>query len=498
MAKNKRRRRQPSQRVELTLATLPQDMQVHVERMGLKSVDAYLAWCRRHDFAQRLNKSNREQARESLHAMRVSADEHVHGTDRVRNPVHVVRRLLAGARSGIPAEYRCVRSALSHGPRDAFLDSGRRKLLASVLARMVEVAPRLLEPDSVGLVVAIRIAEHWEDAIATPEGWRPASRNEDRSLLSLVRHLFAKYPAPACLERAWFDDTEQAAGYRRLHLHVAQGNNLRTAVLPIPYTKKMAHCFPEAPADLSVTEALRYGQVRGLGGDAALARAICATRLGRGFEHDEFWRTVIQFFVRFGLADVGKVTEIVDYIHEHRFGVQVFIDERGRQHEMPPQQPSLTMAGRTPDTMRRQVEAWHARLGRAGGRGNNVRWAPSGIPSYREIEKLSGKRGDRSGGVQKRLWFVRELCSSEELRHESQTMRHCVVSYSSQCARGATRIFSMRFEERDKLQTVLTIEVRSLAVVQARGRMNAAPSTKARAIMQRWAKAAGLEVRSYV
>jgi hypothetical protein len=77
-------------------------------------------------------------------------------------------------------------------------------------------------------------------------------------------------------------------------------------------------------------------------------------------------------------------------------------------------------------------------------------------------------------------------------------MRHCVFSYSSQCARGSTRIFSMRFEQRGQWQTVLTIEVRDHAIVQARGRGNAAPSIMARAIMERWAVGAGLPVRSYV
>jgi hypothetical protein len=45
---------------------------------------------------------------------------------------------------------------------------------------------------------------------------------------------------------------------------------------------------------------------------------------------------------------------------------------------------------------------------------------------------------------------------------------------------------------------VLTIEVRDHAIVQARGRGNAAPSIMARAIMERWAVGAGLPVRSYV
>lgn len=497
MAKNKRRRRLPCTRVEVSLDTLSEGMRAHVLALGLTSVDAYLAWCRRNGFVQRLIKSYSEQERERLQAVRVEADAHVLVSDRVRNPVHVTRRMLAGKHSGLPDGYRQTASALRCGSHRDEEPGGRRELLAAVLARMADVAPRLLAVGSEGQAIAVRIAEHWQDAVAWPDTWRPTSHNERRNLTSLIRHLFANYATPSCLERAWFEDDEQSQGYRRLYLHVAQGNNLRAAVLPIIYTKKMAHCFAEAPADFTVTEALRFGQVRGLGGDVQLAQAVSATRLGRGFEHDPFWRTVIQFLVRFKICDVGEVTAIVDYVQEHRFGVQVFLDERGRRHELPPPQPTLSMERRTPQTLRRQVEAWHARL-RRGGRGARLRWAPSGIPGYREVEKQGGNRRQRSGDAHSREWLVRELCSGEELRQESQVMNHCVFSYSSQCARGATRIFSMRFEERGKWQTVLTIEVRDRAIVQARGRKNAAPSTKARAIMERWAVGAGLEIRSYV
>ena len=60
----------------------------------------------------------------------------------------------------------------------------------------------------------------------------------------------------------------------------------------------MAHEVMQAPADLTVVEALRWGQCLGFGGSPELARAILATRVGRSFEHEEFWSTVIQFLAR--------------------------------------------------------------------------------------------------------------------------------------------------------------------------------------------------------
>jgi len=58
----------------------------------------------------------------------------------------------------------------------------------------------------------------------------------------------------------------------------------------------MAHCFCEAPAHLSISQALRWAQVLGYDGSEALAEAICATRLGQCFENESFWSTVVPFF----------------------------------------------------------------------------------------------------------------------------------------------------------------------------------------------------------
>lgn len=496
MAKNKRRRRSPSPRVEVSLDTLSEGMRAHVRALELNSVDAYLAWCREHGFVQRLSKTWCEREREELHHKRVQADVHVKAAARVRNPVHIVRRLLAGERLDVPDAYRELARELRVGSAYGDRSVERRRFLAELVSRLTVVAPRLLAADSEALPLLSAMADHWQAAERSPVDWRPGTRNERRSLLSLVRHVFARYPVPGCLERSWFDADDAARHHRRIYLHVAQGHNLRTADLPIPYTKKMAHLFPEAPDDFTVTEALRYGQVRGLGGVPELARSVAATRLGRGFEHDEFWRTVIQWFDRMGLRAVGDVTAVVDYVHEQRFGTQVLVDEHGRRIELPAPQPALTMAGRTPRTMARQIDAWHRRLGNASSRNAQLRWAPSGIPGYREVESV-GRRPDGSR-EEPRVWTVRELCSGEELRLESRTMQHCVFSYAGFCSRGTTRIFTMRIEHQGKVQTVLTIEVRSHAIVQARGRRNAEPSKRARAVMERWARGAELQIRSYV
>src|SRR6185312_16644857 len=102
---------------------------------------------------------------------------------------------------------------------------------------------------------------------------------------------------------------------------------------------------------------------RGLGDSKELARAIIATRLGRTFEHEDFWRTVVHFFVNHPELGLEHVGPIVDYLYNQRFVAQeVFVEEGDITPELKPPQPNLSMKGRTPRSLLRQVGEWHAWL----------------------------------------------------------------------------------------------------------------------------------------
>ncbi len=215
------------------------------------------------------------------------------------------------------------------------------------------------------------------------------------------------------------------------------GRNIRTADVPLALTKKMAHEFALAPEHDSIDRALRRGQVRGLGGSKELARAIVATRLGRSFEDEDFWRTVVHFFVNHPELGLEHVGPIVDYLHDQRFVAQEVFVEEGDVSPGPPQ-PNLSMKGRTPRSLLRQVGEWHVRLRRL----LPVRafhWGPSGIGEFRWEEPP----GDRPGY---RGWTIRELLSSGALHREGAAMRHCVATFARACARREASIWSMRFE----------------------------------------------------
>src|SRR5262249_49909715 len=148
-------------------------------------------------------------------------------------------------------------------------------------------------------------------------------------------------------------------------VHVGRGQNIRTADLPLPYTKRMAHYFMQAPAGLTVEAALRWGQIHGLGGSERLARAVIGTRLGASFRHDDFWITVLRFFIANPMLDLAHVGPIVDYIEEQRFVSQSVLVAPGVVERGGPAQPNFTMKGRTPTSLLRQVEAWDRTLAKA-------------------------------------------------------------------------------------------------------------------------------------
>jgi hypothetical protein len=486
MAKNRNRRRPPVARPSLSLTVLGDDMRRHVAALGFADLAVYLAWCRHHGLPGGITKSSQQRRCEQELVSRLGADVRLRERVRLRNPVEAVRRVLAGEE--LPDErYREVAAVL----RDTAVPRAQQQLLAAVLQRLAVTMPETLEPGGAGLRVAMRIATHHAAVVRSVDDWSPRSHNEAHSLLALVQHVFARYPAPACLLDAWLATDEASALHRRWYLHVVAGNNLRKATgLPIELTKRMAHAFEHAPVRLSVNEALRYAQVRGLGGSARLALTLAGTHLGRDFANDDFWRTFVLFCSRHSVDDAGRVVAMVDFLHEHRHVVRLVVDVDGRQVEVPPAQPHLAMHGRTPESLQKQVDAWHRRLGRGAGTEPRARWLPSDVPGYRSVAD--------EGAADQCVWTVHELCSAIELRHESVVMRHCVVGYAGRCARGDIRIFTLTRAHGDVVRSIATFEVRDRKIVQARGYANAALKPAAKEHMQRWAAGAGLTITAWV
>ncbi|WP_197439797.1 PcfJ domain-containing protein [Calycomorphotria hydatis] len=338
------------------------------------------------------------------------------------------------------------------------------------------------------LTVLAAYAHFW---IRPAEEWVPPSHNSRRQFSSLVRHLFVKYEMPTFLESVWFAPAiEESAKWRRLFLHVARGENVRHFDLPVVYTKRMAHEFMRAPADLSISQAIRWGQVLGLGGDRPLARAILGTRLSYEFEHEEFWLSVIRWFIQNPIVP-AEVGGIVDYLHNQRFVIERVRRQPGDEAARPPQ-PNLSMKGRSPEVLLRQVEQWHAQLAEL--QHCPMRsWPPCGIPGIEWKDPHVPENKPR-------YWTIHELLTTRDLVREGQKMHHCVASYDDECFTGDSAIFTMEIDSFAGLEKAVTIEVSldDREIIQVRGKCNRVMTDEEHVVLTHWAKRTGLKISPYV
>jgi hypothetical protein len=297
--------------------------------------------------------------------------------------------------------------------------------------------------------------------------WKPRSKQTQLQLKELVGYLFCKYKVPDFLCQSFYGSNLL---YIEWFIHLGTGGKVKELKkVPIPFTQKMGHYFLQAPSRLTISEALRFAQVRGLGGDERIADRIALSWLGsKSFDNESFWEKFVQILVTGGMFNLSKIGELIDYVREMK---RINID--------------YALKGRTLQSLLKQSDEWHKRSSYSG---VLQYWRPSGIEGYR-FEKQDGDI------------IVEELISTKELIKEGKTMKHCVASYAHLCAKGRTAIYSFRKYPSGLMQEVLaTIEVNiSLKrIVQAKGKLNKPISNEVRKCMETWAKKRELSIGTYL
>lgn len=364
-----------------------------------------------------------------------------------------------------------------------------------------------------------KIFDYVTDFVRPIETWVPKSRNAHQQLLSLIRHLFAKYPTPSFLEKSFY--THEPGGGNRgilLYIHMGAGKSLKTFTgFPdwLSLHNRSLHHLYTTPDEMDLVPALRRCQVLYMGGDEyifnALMRAnilrepLPRTRLDGEDEfkplHDEFWLTVMKFFIENRMIVTSKIAEVIDYINNIKYLRGREMDENGRFHDVPPQHPNLSMKGRNPQTLIDHSDEWHynrARLQRVNQRmvqGN--RYSPaSSMKDYSwtgsSIRDCAIPRGKDT------KYHIVQLKSFFELRDEGADMHHCVGTYATSCSSGRCTIFSVRQFTKGKFsQRTATIEVRGRNVEQIRGKYNRKPDDTTMNIIKDWAYDEVLNISKY-
>jgi len=358
----------------------------------------------------------------------------------------------------------------------------------ALLLHLEQWADRLLlargewpyHPFRIALLSLARQRSHW---IRPLSEWRPPGRNPERQFSHLARFLLARYPVPTFLESVLFEcERGECESWFR---HVGQGASLRTAPgMTAPLTKRMAHHALQAPDVCTPVQAVRWGQVLGLGGDAQLAFSVNKSTLGNALasEPQEAWRlSVIHWLVNHQPLETNRVKSIVDFALRRK--------RRERQ---------FLLQGRTPQSIERLIEEARQRAqARARERTRDDseertryqyrQFAPSG---------LAAGIWEFGNGARRQIWMLDEIRCNRDLIQEGRHMRHCVATYEDYIVAGTSSIWTLRVEREGSVKRAVTIEVapKTGQVIECRGKFNRSPNAEERRILDRWARENSLEL----
>ena len=325
--------------------------------------------------------------------------------------------------------------------------------------------------DYVSIQMILKIINYRKDWQRDLQGWFPKSRKANKMVFELIHHLFALYPVPLFMNKAWsgLDDAKI-----RWFIHIGKGGNLRTAPeLSVDLTKKMAHYCLQGPSYLSIPQAIRRGQILALGGKKKLVREILNSRIGKNIGHESFWPTLIHFLIKHQHEEDLPVYEIVEYVHLQKFGLPE--EEAYDNIELQAENPNFQLKGRNIASLIKIIQERF---------------------QYKKILKIFFQ----TPTVRPLIWQDQEedpheivriepILNNFDLITEGQKMKHCVASYLGSCLEGNTSIWSMTKQHKGSSpKRLLTIElvIDSKRVYQARGKCNRDPKSDEMRFINQW------------
>jgi len=452
----------------------------HVRNIGMTSLVQYLNWCRKYNFDTRIKKTKSELQQE-LKFQRTKSKSISRKCDKVPCLKNTIERIYN---------------------RDISFDDLRNPILEVIYTvfekinwsqstleffQYIESHTKLLK--DIFYVQSLAELFKYRDAWIRPVyRWKPKSHKTAKQFYSLSRHLLAKYHVPEFMDKAFFNRNTL---HQQWFMHIGSGQNIRTATLiPIRLSKKMSHCFMQTPSNFSIDEALYRAQILTLGGNTGLFEAFRLTRAMGDYHHNNFWATLIQFFINNPSLKNMHIGPVVDYIYNQKFEYRQVSTEEGKYQEPPPR-PDFNMKGRNPRSILRDVQEWHHQLGNLRLEAE-VRWERSKISDY------IFKEGEYRKKDQKK-WTIRQLLSNQDLLAESRCLKHCVVTYTTKCKKGISSIWTMEIEyQTGRIKKLVTIEVinESRRINQIRGKRNRPVKSTEKEIIKRWCRQEGLTIRN--
>lgn len=339
------------------------------------------------------------------------------------------------------------------------------------------------------------ILEVYEYRIRDIDTWKPKRINAQAQLYDLLNHLFAGYPVPSFLVNGFITYNLEAIF---LYCHIGSGKPIRKFEF-IPnmlLTNRCFHYLQTTPPHCTFNESFRRSQILSLGGDNRLFHVLMGSKLQTVTNSnkidpkvEEFWVSVIRFFINNPMINSDKIPEIIDYIYDQKYTVKRIRNLDGVTYSNLIEHPNFSMKDRTPESLINYSDEWH-RLSTLNTKRekNPLEWEPINIDDFHY------KNGDN-------FYDIIQLISSKELIQEGKLMHHCVATYASSCARKLCSIFSFRVTNEKRGihdSPEITLEIRNKDIVQAKARYNAKPYPYYLELVKKWADKNGIGVSKYI
>ena len=333
-----------------------------------------------------------------------------------------------------------------------------------------------------------------------PWAWRPQIKTRDagRLRLAAARYLFLRYPVAEHLEQIWIDCSglrhDEIRLRKRWFIVAAGGGSLYSEGAGEWLSRREVHAFLNPMGSPGFEAAIWQAIARSYSNDPGIVLRIAHSRIAQTPRAEiRFWREVTRFFCAHP-ATVEEMDDFRDYLADcHR------------------RNSGFSLKGRTLASLGRQMHEWHrdleaiarievarrrAEAERARARGQAVAREASGGGCWRGAAIAdwlwSPAAKDRS---RREEYLVIQLRTAADLVVDTRAMHHCVASYAARCIAGQATIWSLRRRAEGNTERLLTIELdRHHRAIQVRGFANRMPRTEERRLLERWAKARGINL----
>ena len=278
--------------------------------------------------------------------------------------------------------------------------------------------------------------------------------------------------------------------------HLATGGSVRKGPDQRPYTRRMAKAFVTLPLDFEHPnwDLYIYFFAKSLGAEGPLLAFLQEYILHPENPQEiqkvvDAWNPVIQKLVavNFNILHDRAGRAMLSYLY----------------HCLRDQE-DYSVQGKTLEQLEAESNAFHERIQARAQDREARRQAQLALYEERRRARLVTHWPSHSRikpfemGHNHGKWYrIVEITDESSLSREGSIMGHCVGSYSNYCKAGSVSIWSLRQYKKEKWYSLVTIEIRSDEIVQARGQFNANPTTDHQKIIESWAKQEGISVAAY-